>query len=150
MYALVESVAASAGYYIGAAADKVFASSIFSEVGSIGIVSTAYDDREMLEKAGLKEITLYSNYSPLKNKVQRDVLDGHPDEFVKRFLDPMALQFIDDVKSSRPSLTEEAQQASSITVPTHLRPGSSTGRIPSTRSWNCSGLRQDRKKQVHP
>ena len=106
----MESVAASAGYYIGAAADKVFASSIFSEVGSIGIVSTAYDDREMLEKAGLKEITLYSNYSPLKNKVQRDVLDGHPDEFVKRFLDPMALQFIDDVKSSRPSLTEEAQQ----------------------------------------
>ena len=29
---------------------------------------------------------------------------------MKRFLDPMALQFIDDVKSSRPSLTEDAQQ----------------------------------------
>ena len=110
VYALVESIAASAGYYIGAAADKIFASSIFSGIGSIGIVSTAYDDSEWLEKAGIKEIELYSNYSPLKNKVQRDALNGNAEEFVKRFLDPMALQFIDDVKITRKSLSAEAQQ----------------------------------------
>lgn len=110
VYALVDSIAASAGYYLAAGADKIFASSIFSEIGSIGIVSTSYDDREYLEKNGFKERVYYSNYSPLKGKVQRDAVDGNGDEFVKRFLDPMALQFIDDVKSERKEISKEAQE----------------------------------------
>lgn len=110
VYAIVESIAASAGYYLAAAADKVFASSIFSEVGSIGIVCTTVDDREYLEKEGLKVRDIYSNYSPLKGKVQRDVAEGNDEEFVKRFLDPMALQFIEDVKSVRNAVAQEAQE----------------------------------------
>lgn len=109
-YAVIESIAGSAGYYIAAAADKIYATSIFSEVGSIGIVSTLYDDTKMLEDEGYKRRTYYSNYSPLKNKVAEDALAGDGDEYVKKFLDPMALQFIEDVTSVRPDLTQEAKE----------------------------------------
>lgn len=109
-YGLIDSVAASAGYYLVAAADKVFASSMFSEVGCIGTMSVMYDDSEMLKQYGLTEREYYSNYSPLKNKVFNDARKGDGDEFVKRFLDPMAFQFIEDIKSVRPAVSQEALQ----------------------------------------
>lgn len=109
-YAVIESIAGSAGYYLAAAADKIYATSIFSEIGSIGIVSTLYDDTKSLEDEGYKKRTYYSNYSPLKNKIANDALAGDGDEYIKNFLDPMALQFIEDVCSVRPELTQEAKE----------------------------------------
>ena len=110
VYAFIETIAASAGYYLAAAADKIFASSVFSEVGCIGVMCTYYDWSEYLKKYGIKEHTYISNYSPLKNKVTKDALKGDGEEYVKRFLDPMALQFIEDVKSTREGVSEDAQK----------------------------------------
>ena len=97
-------------YYLAAAADKVYASAEFSMVGCIGIASVIVDDSEYWEKSGVKFRTLVSNYSPLKNKVFHDAEEGKTKEYVERYLDPMALQFINDVKSVRPSVSEAAQQ----------------------------------------
>ena len=99
--ALIDSCCASAAYWIGCAADKVYASSIFSSVGSIGVMSTVYDDEEWRKKYGLKKIEIYSSYSDLKNKLYKDVLDGKVEEYIKTRLDPLAKQFIDDVRSVR-------------------------------------------------
>ncbi len=110
VYAFVESIAASAGYYLAAAADKIFVSSIFSEIGSIGVMCTFYDYDGYYKQEGIEKKTLLSNYSPLKNKVINDAAKGDGDEYIRRFLDPMALQFIDDVKSVRKDLSEDAQK----------------------------------------
>lgn len=110
VYAFIESIAASAGYYLVAAADKIFASSIFSEIGSIGVMCTFYDYDNYYKQDGLEKKTYISNYSPLKNKVVNDAVKGEGEEYVRRFLDPMALQFIEDVKSVRKGLSEDAQK----------------------------------------
>ena len=109
-YGVIDTVAASAGYYLVAAADRIYTSSIFSEVGCIGTMAVMYDDSEMLKQWGLKEYEYYSTYSPLKNKVFNDARDGNGDEFVKKWLDPLARQFIDDVKSVRTGVTQPAQE----------------------------------------
>lgn len=99
--ALIDSCGTSAAYWLACAADKVYASSIFTTVGSIGVMSTFYDDQEYLKKHGIKEIELYSSYSDLKNKMYKDILDGKVEEFIQTRLDPLAEQFINDVKSVR-------------------------------------------------
>lgn len=109
--AIVDSMAASAGYYLCCAADKVYARSLFSEIGCIGTMCLMYNDKEMFKKWGIKELEYYSNYSPLKNKTIKDALEGKGDEYVKRFLDPLALQFISDVRSVRASVGEDSDAA---------------------------------------
>ena len=73
-------------------------------------MSVMVDDTEMLKKWGLEEHEYYSNYSPLKNKVFNDARNGNGEEFVKRFLDPYAFQFINDIRSARKKISEEALQ----------------------------------------
>ena len=109
-YALIESIGGSAAYYLAAAADKIYASAMFSEVGCIGIAGIIIDDRKEWEKWGVIRKEMVSNYSPLKNKVARDARDGDTEEYIKRYLDPMALQFIEDVKSVRKGVSEAALQ----------------------------------------
>lgn len=109
-YGVIDTVAASAGYYLVAAADRIYTSSIFSEVGCIGTMAVMYDDSGWLKQIGLEEHEYYSSYSPLKNKVFNDARDGNGDEFVKKWLDPLARQFIDDVKSVRTGVTQPAQE----------------------------------------
>lgn len=109
-FAVVESMAASAGYYLAAAADRIYTTAKFSLVGCIGIVGAFWDDSKWLEDHGIKEHEYYSTYSPLKNKVFRDAMVGDGEEYIKRYLDPMALQFIEDVKSVRKGVTQAAQE----------------------------------------
>ncbi len=109
-YALIDSLGGSAAYYLAAAADKIYASAIFSLVGCIGIAGVVYDDRKADERWGVICREMVSNYSPLKNKLALDARDGDTEEYIKRYLDPMALQFIDDVKSVRKDISEAALQ----------------------------------------
>lgn len=109
-HAVIGSMAASAGYYLAAGADRVYASAMFSMAGCIGIVGLFYDDRKYLEKIGIEEREYYSSYSPLKNKIFRDAREGNGDEYIRRYLDPMAIQFIEDVKNARPGITQPAQE----------------------------------------
>lgn len=108
--ALVESMACSAGYYLASACDKIFACSMFSAIGCIGIMATFYNDDKQMEDWGYVVHEYYSTLSPLKNKMFNDAEDGDGDEYIRRWLDPMAQTFIDDVKAARGELTEEALQ----------------------------------------
>lgn len=106
--AFVETLCASAAYYLACAADKIFVRSKFSEIGSIGVMGILYNDEKWYEQEGIKIITLNSSHSPLKNKILKDATNGITEEYVTKFLDPMALQFIEDVTSVRKKVTEEA------------------------------------------
>lgn len=108
VYAFVESMAASAGYYIAAGAGKIYARSIFSDIGCIGAMAEIVDDSGLNEKFGIKVTAIRSSYSPLKNKVQEDVLNGHPEEYIRERLDPLAKRFIDDVRTARPDIAEDS------------------------------------------
>lgn len=105
-WAVCESMCASAAYYLACAADRVLAISPHSQLGSIGTMCTMFNDSEWLRQNGFKELEYYSNLSSLKNKVFNDALDGRGDEFVSRFLDPLAAAFIADVASVRRSVEE--------------------------------------------
>ena len=108
VYAFVESIAASAGYYIATGAGKIYARSIFSDIGCIGAMAEIVDDSGLNEKFGIKVTAIRSSYSPLKNKVQEDVLNGHPEEYIRERLDPLAKRFIDDVRTARPDIAEDS------------------------------------------
>ncbi len=61
--ALFGSVAASGGYYIAAACDKIVARPT-TITGSIGVIISSYDISEALSKIGVKGITLVSSHTP--------------------------------------------------------------------------------------
>lgn len=107
---LIDSLACSAGYYLVAGCNKVYASSTFSKIGCIGVMCTFYNDDKMMEEWGYKVYEYYSHLSTRKNKVFNDANDGDGEEYITRFLDPMAQAFIDNVKAARGEISEEAQQ----------------------------------------
>lgn len=100
-YAIVESCAASAAYYLAAGCKKIYTTSKFSKVGSIGVMVVYVDDQEYYEQLGIKIKELYSNYSPLKNEDSRKLEAGETKEFIEKYLDPLAKAFIEDVQSAR-------------------------------------------------
>lgn len=105
---LIDSLACSAGYYLIAGCDKIFANSIFSHIGCIGIMATFYNDDKQLEDWGYTVHEYYSHLSTRKNKVFNDANDGDGEEYITRFLDPMAQTFIDHVTEARGDVSQEA------------------------------------------
>lgn len=57
---------ASAGYWIASATNKIVATTNIAMFGSIGVIVSYYDDKEYLEKLGVKEIILTSENAPDK------------------------------------------------------------------------------------
>ena len=102
----MESGAASAAYYLAAGCDKIYTTSKFSKVGSIGVMVVYVDDQEYYDALGIKIKELYSNYSPLKNEDSRKLEAGETEEFIKKYLDPLAKAFIEDVKSARKKIED--------------------------------------------
>lgn len=104
--AVCEEMCASAAYWIASAADRMYAVSPFSEVGSIGVMARFLDDREWYRTNGLKEIEVYASGSDLKNKVYKDAVDGKPEDYIHRFLDPVLETMLSDIRSARGSITD--------------------------------------------
>ena len=97
----------SAALYLGAPADKIYATTPFDTVGSIGTMVSFWDLKPYFEKAGFKWHEHYASQSTLKNKRINDMIEGKPDDYIKYELDPLAGQFIADIKKSRKKATDE-------------------------------------------
>jgi len=91
--ALVRDMAASAAYWLASQAGRIEVTSPTATVGSIGVLATVIDDKEMLKNWGLKEIIITSTDAPKKyvdpateaGQVEiRKVLDGIHSVFVQR------------------------------------------------------------------
>lgn len=99
MYAVIEDVCASGGYYIAAAADKIYVDKA-SVVGSIGVLMDGFGFTETMEKVGVERRLLTAG----ENKAFLDpfspVNPAHR-EHAKNLLTEIHTQFIDAVKKGR-------------------------------------------------
>ncbi len=99
LYAVVIDVCASGGYYVAAAADKIYANES-SIVGSIGVLMNGFGFVETLEKLGIERRLMTAGehkgmldpFSPLDSQAERHAQD---------LLDRVHAEFITAVKSGR-------------------------------------------------
>lgn len=92
LYAYFGSIAASGGYYIGCAADTIYANRN-ALTGSIGVISSSsVDATGLFEKLGLKVVTIHSgknknmlNYDEPVTQEQIKIMQGISDEAYEQF-----------------------------------------------------------------
>lgn len=104
--AVIDRYGCSAAYYIASAANKVYATSPLSLIGSIGCMVTLYDYNEYYQNQGIKEIEIYATKSTLKNKTYNDALQGKLKEYAEKFLDPFMELFESNVRLTRTNIDE--------------------------------------------
>lgn len=99
VYAVISDICASGGYYIAAAADKIYANKA-SIVGSIGVVMAGFGFVDAIEKLGVERRMLHAG----ENKGFMDPfqpLKQDEAEHVQGLLAEIHQQFIDIVKEGR-------------------------------------------------
>lgn len=99
----VEGMMCSAALWIGSNATHVMATKR-SDVGCIGVILSLMDVKPMLEQQGVAFHTIVSSQTPDKNKDIDDILAGKYDDYRKEVLDPLAEDFINAMKMSRPKM----------------------------------------------
>ncbi|MCB1850985.1 MAG: S49 family peptidase [Gammaproteobacteria bacterium] len=108
IYAVVTDLCASGGYYVAAAADKIYVDKA-SIVGSIGVLMNGFGFVESMEKLGVERRLLTAGvnkaildpFSPLK---ESDVVH------IKRMLERIHQQFIATVKAGRGERLKESEE----------------------------------------
>lgn len=106
LYAVVEDMCASGGYYVAVAADKIFVNKA-SMVGSIGVLMDGFGFTGAMEKLGVERRLLTAG----ENKGLMDPfspVNPRHQEFVKQMLAEVHQQFIDVVKQGRGKRLKEA------------------------------------------
>ena len=106
IFVLLENVCASAGYYIGCHGKQIYALTQNDTIGCIGTMVDFYDFEEYYAKLGIKRIRYKAKQSDLKNKKYEDLRNGKPEQYIAEVLDPLAEQFIREVRLSRPALSK--------------------------------------------
>lgn len=99
IYSVITDVCASGGYYIAAAADKIYADKA-SVVGSIGVIMSGFGFVDSIEKLGIERRLLHAG----KNKGFLDPFSPLKAEDVKHFetlLTDIHQQFVDAVMKGR-------------------------------------------------
>ena len=103
---LTEKTCGSAAYYISCHSNHIFSLTANDLIGCIGSMIKVCNIDGWYEMNGIRCFDVNSSLSPLKNKVFNDVKKGKPKDYVERFLDPCARQFIDEVRASRKPLSK--------------------------------------------
>src|SRR6266850_4429168 len=106
MYAVIEDICASGGYYIAAAADKIYVDKA-SIIGSIGVIMDGWGFTGTMEKLGVERRALTSGenkafldpFSPVDEKQKRHA---------QSMLDEIHKQFIDVVRKGRGKRLKES------------------------------------------
>lgn len=108
LYAVVEDVCASGGYYVAAAADKIFVDKA-SIVGSIGVLIDGFGFTGTMEKLGVERRLLTAGVSkgfldPFSPQNENDK------EHARRMLGEIHQQFIDVVRKGRGKRLKETPE----------------------------------------
>jgi len=105
-YAVVEDICASGGYYIAAAADKIYVDKA-SIVGSIGVIMDGWGFTGTMEKLGVERRVLASG----KNKAFLDPfspVDDAQKKHAQSMLDEIHKQFVEVVRNGRGKRLKES------------------------------------------
>jgi len=105
LYAVVEDICASGGYYIAAAADKIFVDKA-SIVGSIGVLMDGFGFTGTMDKLGIERRLLTAG----ENKGFLDPFSPQNERHkahAQQMLDEIHRQFIDEVRKGRGSRLKE-------------------------------------------
>jgi len=108
LYVVVEDICASGGYYIAAAADKIFVNKA-SIVGSIGVLMDGFGFTGSMEKLGVERRLMTAG----ENKGFMDPFSPRNpkhDAFTKGLLNDIHQQFIDVVKQGRGKRLKETPE----------------------------------------
>ncbi|NIO42259.1 MAG: S49 family peptidase [Burkholderiales bacterium] len=113
LYAVIEDICASGGYYVAVAADQIFVSEA-SIVGSIGVLMNGFGFTGTMDKLGVERRLLTAG----ENKGFMDPfspLDGKQRQHANNMLNEIHAQFIDAVRLGRGErLKEDAQTFSGL------------------------------------
>ena len=108
IYVVVEEMCASGGYYIAAAADKIYVNKA-SIVGSIGVLMDGFGFTGLMEKAGVERRLLTAG----ENKGFLDPFspqNAKQKEFAQQMLNDIHQQFIDVVRQGRGARLKETPE----------------------------------------
>jgi protease-4 len=108
LYAVVTDIAASGGYYVAAAADRIYVDKA-SIVGSIGVIMDGFGFTGAMEKLGIDRRTLTSG----ENKAFLDPYapaNPQQQEIARRMLDEIHQQFIKVVRAGRGNRLKESPE----------------------------------------
>lgn len=108
LYAVVEDVCASGGYYVAAAADKIFVDKA-SIIGSIGVLMDGFGFSDALQKLGIERRLLTAG----ENKGFLDPfspIDPTQRAHAQKMLDDIHRQFIEVVKRGRGERLKDAPE----------------------------------------
>jgi len=105
--ASIETVGASGGYYISAAASKIFADR-GSVVGSIGVIAEWYNYGELVRWAKMKDIVLKTGEFKDTGNPSRDLTPAERD-YLQHLIDNMYGQFINAVAEGRKLKEDEVR-----------------------------------------
>lgn len=108
LYAVVEDVCASGGYYVAVAADQIFVAKA-SIVGSIGVLMNGFGFTGTMDKLGVERRLLTAG----KNKGFMDPfspLEADQQAYARSMLGEIHAQFIDAVRQGRGDRLKETEQ----------------------------------------
>lgn len=108
---LTEGVMASAALYLCLPADKIYCSTNFDIIGSIGTMVAYWDMAPYFKQLGLNFIEAYATESTHKNKKYDSLEKGEKDEFIKSVLDPLQSAFRRSVEKYRPGTLQAPEDA---------------------------------------
>lgn len=108
VYAVVEDICASGGYYVAVAADRIFVDKA-SIIGSIGVLMDGFGFTGTMEKLGVERRLLAAGenkgfldpFSPIQDTQQ---------EYARKMLDDIHQQFIGVVRQGRGKRLKESQE----------------------------------------
>lgn len=106
--AFVDGMAASAAYWISAAADEIMLSNDTSQVGSIGTMLAFRDFRGYYEKEGVKFHDIRAEASHEKNEWYYQALKGNYKPVIEQQLNPLNDIFVNAVKTFRQGVPDKA------------------------------------------
>ncbi|MFV0195223.1 S49 family peptidase [Empedobacter falsenii] len=88
---------------------KMASNTISARFGSIGVVSSFYGYKKMLENQGVDEHVVYADQSDWKGKVFEQALEGDYKLLKSEYLNPMAEKFQNAVIENRPNLDQSVE-----------------------------------------
>lgn len=106
LVALMQDTAASGGYMVSAPADEIVASEI-TTTGSIGVIVTGTDFKELYKKIGIQEYTIINSEGEMKVLDNLEDKDSESYKILQGILDDVYNDFVDMVAKGRGMTRDE-------------------------------------------